>query len=84
MEYFRKQMVEPELVVPGTFNKRAKISTAFIILALLVCAAGPVCGVSDGRPIDCAHSTMTVYVYKTGILAGLAHNHEVEAPIEWG
>jgi polyisoprenoid-binding protein YceI len=27
---------------------------------------------------------MTVYVYKTGILAGLAHNHEIEAPISWG
>ena len=27
---------------------------------------------------------MTVYVYKTGILSGLAHNHEIEAPIEWG
>jgi polyisoprenoid-binding protein YceI len=25
-----------------------------------------------------------VYAYKTGILAGLAHNHEIEAPIEWG
>jgi polyisoprenoid-binding protein YceI len=27
---------------------------------------------------------MTVYVYKTGIQSGLAHNHEIEAPIEWG
>jgi polyisoprenoid-binding protein YceI len=27
---------------------------------------------------------MTVYVYKTGILSTLAHNHEIEAPIELG
>jgi len=44
----------------------------------------PALGDSEGLPIDCAHSTITVYVYKTGILSTLAHNHEIEAPIEWG
>ncbi len=49
-----------------------------------MCVVGPAIGGSEGRPIDCAHSTITVYVYKTGILSTLAHNHEIEAPIEWG
>ena len=50
----------------------------------MVSLAGPVFANTEGRPIDNARSTMTVYVYKTGILSGLAHNHEIEAPIEWG
>ena len=49
-----------------------------------MCVVGPAISGSEGRPIDCAHSTITVYVYKTGILSTLAHNHEIEAPIEWG
>src|SRR5712691_8697662 len=65
-------------------NKRMKKGTAFIVLTLLVCVAGPAFGGSEGRPIDRAHSTITVYVHKTGILSTLAHNHEIEAPIEWG
>jgi polyisoprenoid-binding protein YceI len=50
----------------------------------LVWVAGPAFGDSGGRPVDCARSTITVYVYKTGILSTLAHNHEIEAPIESG
>jgi polyisoprenoid-binding protein YceI len=61
-----------------------KKSTVFIIFALLVCGVRPASGDSDARSIDSAHSTITVYVYKTGILSGLAHNHEIEAPIESG
>jgi polyisoprenoid-binding protein YceI len=59
-------------------------NTAFIILTLLVSLARPALAGDEARSIDCAHSTITVYVYKTGILAGLAHNHEIEAPIAWG
>jgi polyisoprenoid-binding protein YceI len=56
----------------------------FIVFTLLVSLAGPAFAGDEARLIDCAHSTITVYVYKTGILAGLAHNHEIEAPIAWG
>ena len=66
-----------------SLNERTKKNTAFIILTLLVSLAGPASSGSEARPIDRALSTMTVYVYKTGILSGLAHNHEIEAPIEW-
>jgi polyisoprenoid-binding protein YceI len=82
MEYFRNQDARTETLGLKGLNERTK--TAFIALTLLVSWAGPVFGASGVRAIDPAHSTMKVYVYKTGILAGLAHNHEIEAPIEWG
>ena len=31
-----------------------------------------------------AHSTVTVHVYKSGLLSGLAHNHVIQAPIASG
>ena len=84
MEYLRKLVVRIDILSLQSLNERMNKSTAFTILAILVSVAGPVFGNTEGRPIDRAHSTMTVYVYKTGILAGLAHNHEIEAPIEGG
>jgi polyisoprenoid-binding protein YceI len=73
-----------ELMAPYGSNKRMKRSTVFIIFALLLCMMRPAFGGSEGRAIDSNHSTFTIYVYKTGILSGLGHNHEVEAPIESG
>ena len=84
MEYLRKLFVPIEVPSLRRLNERRKKNTAFTILAILVSVAGPVFANTEGRPIDDAHSTMTVYVYKTGILSGLAHNHEIEAPIESG
>lgn len=84
MEYFRKLTVWGKLAGPDGVNKRMKKSTVFIIFTLMLFLAGPAFGGPDGQPIDCAHSTMAVYVYKTGILSTLGHNHEIEAPIEWG
>ena len=84
MKFLRKIVARAEVLGLESRNERAKKNTAFITLILLVSSGGPVFAGSEARPIDRAHSTMTVYVYKTGILAGLAHNHEIEAPIEWG
>jgi len=36
------------------------------------------------RAIDTAKSTITVRVYKAGVLSGFAHDHEISVPIEWG
>jgi polyisoprenoid-binding protein YceI len=81
----RRNIIEgSELVAPYGSNKRMKKSTVFIIFALLLCMMRPAFGGSEGRAIDSAHSTITVYVYKTGILSGLGHNHEIEGPIESG
>jgi len=82
MEYLRKQHTRTKTFGLEGLNERTK--TAFIVLTLLMFLAGPVFGGSGARPIDPEHSTMKVYVNKTGILAGLAHNHEIEAPIESG
>jgi polyisoprenoid-binding protein YceI len=82
VEYFRKLIAGVGLVGPDSLDKWMKKTTSFIIFTLLVCMVGPAFGDSDGRQIDRAHSTITVYVYKTGILSTLAHNHEIEAPIE--
>ena len=68
----------------GHAKEGGKQSITFIIVALLLCMAAPAFGESASWSIDCAHSTITVYVYKTGILSTLAHNHEIEAPIESG
>jgi polyisoprenoid-binding protein YceI len=84
METFKKRIMRAEVAGLESRNKRMKKSTAFILLAVLLCVAGSAFGGTEGRPIDCAHSTLTVYVYKTGILSTLGHNHEIEAPIEWG
>jgi polyisoprenoid-binding protein YceI len=84
LEYLRKPVVRAEVLSSESLNERTKKFTVFIILTLLLSVAAPAFGASEGRSIDLAHSTMTVYVYKTGLLSGLAHNHEIEAPIEWG
>jgi polyisoprenoid-binding protein YceI len=51
---------------------------------LLVSLAWAPLGRSQGQKIDTTHSTLTVYVYKTGVLSTFGHNHEIEAPIELG
>jgi polyisoprenoid-binding protein YceI len=52
------------------------VAICFCILAL---ATG-----AEKRPIDSAHSRLTVRVGKTGIFSGASHNHEVVAPISHG
>jgi polyisoprenoid-binding protein YceI len=55
---------------------------AFAVGAL--CFSQAAAGGSDSRKIDVAHSTMTVHVYKSGVLSAFGHNHEIQAPIESG
>lgn len=38
----------------------------------------------EKRPIDAAHSRLTVHVGKTGFFSGASHNHEIVAPISRG
>jgi polyisoprenoid-binding protein YceI len=54
------------------------------MLASLVHLAGPAYGASEKRSIDSVHSKITIHVYKAGLFSGLAHDHVIEAPIEWG
>jgi polyisoprenoid-binding protein YceI len=57
--------------------------TTFI--AMLVAAIGGAAPSPDpGHAMDVAHSTMTVYVYKSGLFAFAADNHTISAPIASG
>lgn len=52
------------------------IALGFCFLAL---ATG-----GEKRPIDAAHSRLTVHVGKTGFFSAASHNHEIAAPITRG
>lgn len=39
---------------------------------------------AETRPIDVEHSTLTVFVYKSGLFSALADNHVINAPIARG
>jgi polyisoprenoid-binding protein YceI len=56
--------------------------TALAAAALLLSAAPTVR--ADRRSIDTARSTMTVFVYKSGLFAAFADNHVIKAPIATG
>jgi len=84
MEAFGKLFSRAEALDLRPLNEKPNKHIALTIVVLLVSLSRQVFGGSETRPIDHGRSTMTVYVYKTGILAGLAHNHEIEAPIAWG
>jgi polyisoprenoid-binding protein YceI len=81
--YSREKAMGTELS-SNTLGNPMKKSAALVIFTLLLFAAGKASGDSYARPIDRAHSTIKVYVYKSGILSTLAHDHEIEAPIEQG
>ena len=53
---------------------------AIVVFSL---AASPL-PVTSVRNFDLQHSTMTIYVYKQGIFAFAADNHEVDAPVVSG
>jgi hypothetical protein len=80
MEYFARRKKVTGLDI---FNKHVKKSTVLIMLASLVHLTGAY-GASEKHSIDSDHSKITIHVYKTGLFSGLAHDHEIEAPIEWG
>jgi polyisoprenoid-binding protein YceI len=84
MESFGKLLSRAEELDLKTLIERPKKRTTLAVIILLASLSRPVFGRSQDRPIDRTRSTITVYVYKTGILSGLAHNHEIEAPIAWG
>jgi polyisoprenoid-binding protein YceI len=84
LESFGKVLSRTEELDLKLLNERQTKHLALTIVLILVSSSRPVFGGSEARQIDRARSTITVYVYKTGILAGLAHNHEIEAPMTWG
>lgn len=60
------------------------ICTALVGLSAWFCLVLFATASSEGREIDCTHSTITVRVYKSGFLSAFGHNHEIQAPIQSG
>ena len=53
-----------------------------VVLAALLVIVPDVRG--ESRPIDVEHSTLTVFVYKSGLFSAFADNHVISAPIARG
>jgi polyisoprenoid-binding protein YceI len=60
------------------------VFTAFLASTLSLWSMRHTAAASDAREIDSQHSTMTVRVYKSGLLSAFGHNHEIQAPIQSG
>jgi polyisoprenoid-binding protein YceI len=54
------------------------------VLATAIVIAGASPAFSQRLDIDSAKSTVTIRVFKSGLFSGLAHDHEIQAPIETG
>jgi polyisoprenoid-binding protein YceI len=62
------------------FGLLVPLSYALASIGLLTVAPAK----AERRPIDSAHSTLTVFVYKSGLFSAFADNHVVNAPIAGG
>ena len=76
-------MMRSHLVLAVLVAASLTIAAVLTISAGLTIAAGQ-SAADRARGIDVARSTMTVYVFKEGIFAFAADNHEVNVPIAWG
>jgi polyisoprenoid-binding protein YceI len=62
---------------------RVTFSSSSVALALWMCAAfAPLR--AETRPIDVERSTLTVFVYKSGLFSALADDHVIQAPLAGG
>jgi len=61
-----------------------KLAAAILTLASVALLAATAPPHAAPRAIDPAHSTLTVYAYKTGLFAFAADNHQISAPITGG
>ena len=57
---------------------RAALAAAAVVWAMVVAVRG------DGRPVDTERSTLTVFVYKSGMFSAFADDHVIRAPIASG
>ncbi len=62
-------------------SKRAHAS---VVLAAALLISIPVAAQSPKRPINIQHSTLKVFVFKSGLFSAFGHNHQIAAPIEEG
>ena len=63
-------------------HARFRFHAAYVAAVLSLVAVARLEG--ETRPIDAEHSTLTVFVYKSGLFSAFADNHVVSAPIARG
>jgi polyisoprenoid-binding protein YceI len=56
---------------------------AFFLGTALLCVLAGICHAAS-VPVDVQHSSLTVRVFKKGLFSGLAHDHEIAAPLVSG
>ncbi len=62
---------------------RVALRSSSVALALCMCAASAPLR-AETRPIDVERSTLTVFVYKSGLFSALADDHVIQAPLAGG
>ena len=65
-------------------SSTTRTRTLAVLATGLLISLLPVAALSQKRAIDARHSTLKVFVYKSGLFSAFGHNHEVAAPIEQG
>lgn len=65
-------------------NSRIRQFVRSAVLATVVCVAAGGHMSADERALDVQHSTVTVYVGKTGLFSAFADNHVISAPVASG
>src|SRR5579872_4840426 len=63
----------------GLFESHIKAWTLTALAFACVATAN-----GQPRDIDTAKSTMTIHVYKAGVLSAFGHDHEISAPVAKG
>jgi polyisoprenoid-binding protein YceI len=64
-------------ILSATLRSSRPIRLTLLVLAACAAWAQP-------KAIDAVHSTMTVHVFKAGMLSAFGHDHEISAPIAEG
>lgn len=64
--------------------QRQRLSRSAVVGAVLGTLVLAIGAHADTRPIDVEHSTLTVFVYKSGLFSVFADNHVISAPIARG
>jgi polyisoprenoid-binding protein YceI len=65
------------------YSRRVMTFSSYVALALATVAATTALR-AESRPIDADRSTLTVFVYKSGLFSAFADDHTVRAPIASG
>jgi YceI-like domain len=63
---------------------RPRPSSRVVLLSIVASLLAAAHARAETRPIDAENSTLTVFVYKSGLFSAFAHNHIIKAPIAGG